>query len=147
MPDVLLFGTELFTFTPSLLLKLERCQSWFLRHIFHVPTFAPSLLLLKMSGLASVASEIANTKLLFLGRLITEPKVAPAVRNLFESKTESYFDANITSVCVMLSISEILVKYNLFHCFESWYNNFMFLSYQNLVTRTHSQVSSWVTLA
>ena len=27
----LLFGSELFTFTPSLLLKLERCQLWFLK--------------------------------------------------------------------------------------------------------------------
>ena len=49
----LLFGAEL------LLLKLERCQSWFLKHIFHVPSFAPGLLLLKMSGLNSIASEIA----------------------------------------------------------------------------------------
>ena len=31
----LLSGTELFT--PRLLLKHERCQSWFLRNIFHVP--------------------------------------------------------------------------------------------------------------
>ena len=62
-----LFGTALFTFTPGLLLKHERCQSWFLRHSFHVPTFAPSLLLLKMSGLVSVASEIVSKKLLFRG--------------------------------------------------------------------------------
>ena len=40
--------------------------------------------------------------------------MAPAVKNLFESKTESYFDANVTSVGVMLSISEVLVKYNCF---------------------------------
>ena len=80
---VLLFGTELLTFTPSLLLRLERCQSLFLRHIFHVPTFAPHLFLLKMSELVSVAFEIASRKPLFLGRLITEPNMAPAVRNLF----------------------------------------------------------------
>ena len=30
----LLFGAELWTLTPTLLLKLERCQYWFLKHIF-----------------------------------------------------------------------------------------------------------------
>ena len=43
---VLLFGSELFSVTPSLLLKLERCQSWLLRKIFHAPKFAPGILLL-----------------------------------------------------------------------------------------------------
>ena len=36
----LLFGSELFTLTPSLLLKPERCQLWFLKNIFYVPSFA-----------------------------------------------------------------------------------------------------------
>ena len=47
----LLFGEELWTLTPTLLLKLERCQYWFLKHIFYVPEFAPGPLLLKFSGL------------------------------------------------------------------------------------------------
>ena len=71
----LLFGVELFTLTPALLLKLERCQSWFLKHIFYVPSFTPGPILLNV--LNSVASEIAIKKLLFLGRLITEPNIAP----------------------------------------------------------------------
>ena len=91
MPS-LLFGAELIRLTQGLLLKLERCQSWFLKHIFCVPSFAPGLLLLKMSGLNSVASEIAIKTLLFLGRIITEPNMAPTVRNLFESTIKSYFD-------------------------------------------------------
>ena len=37
----LLFGAELFTITPSSLLELERCQSWFLTKLFYVPDFAP----------------------------------------------------------------------------------------------------------
>ena len=37
----LLFGAELFSLTPSLLLELERCQSWFLKKLFYVPDFAP----------------------------------------------------------------------------------------------------------
>ena len=74
MPS-LLFGAELFTLTPGLLLKLERCQSWFLKHIFYVPSFTPGPILLSVA-LNSVASEIAIKKLLFLGRLITESNMA-----------------------------------------------------------------------
>ena len=44
----LLFGSELFTLTPSLLLKLERCQLWFLKNVFYVPSFAHSTLILKL---------------------------------------------------------------------------------------------------
>ena len=44
--------------------------------------------------------------------------MAPTVRNLFESTTESFFNMNITSIGVMLSISEGLVKYDLFQYFE-----------------------------
>ena len=68
MPSLLL-GVELFTLTPGLLLKLERCQSWFLKHIFYVPSFNPGRILLKMSEFNSVASEIAIKKLLFLNRI------------------------------------------------------------------------------
>ena len=44
----LLYGSELFTLTPSLLLKLKRCQLWFLKNIFYVPSFAHSTLILKL---------------------------------------------------------------------------------------------------
>ena len=46
----LLFGAELFTVTPSLLLELERCQSWFLKKLFYVPDFAPRALLLRLGN-------------------------------------------------------------------------------------------------
>ena len=49
LPSIL-FGAELFTLTPRLLLKFERCQPWSLKHTFSVPSFAPGLALLKMSG-------------------------------------------------------------------------------------------------
>ena len=61
----------------------------------------------------------AIKKLLFLGRLITEPNMAPTVRNLFQCRVESYFDTNVTSTGV------------LFHHFESWYNSSTFPSYEN----------------
>ena len=41
-----LYGVEVFT--PTLLTKLERCQSWFLKIIFYVPKFAPNLLLQRL---------------------------------------------------------------------------------------------------
>ena len=40
--------------------------------------------------------------------------MALTVRNLFECGTENYFDTAITSLRTMLSISVVLVKYNLF---------------------------------
>ena len=42
----LLYGTELFTLTSTLLAKLERCQQWFLKNVLYVPKFAPKQLLL-----------------------------------------------------------------------------------------------------
>ena len=68
----LLFGAELWTLTPTLLLKLERCQYWFLKHIFHVPEFAPDPLLLKLSGQNSIESEVATKKFLFIIRRTTK---------------------------------------------------------------------------
>ena len=96
----LLYGTELFTLTPSLLTKLERCQQWFLKNIFYVPKFAPRLLLLRLSGLNSVESEISIRKLLLLGRLFTGENMAPVVRNLFQIRSQSFFDPNIVSLGV-----------------------------------------------
>ena len=84
LPSIL-FGSELFTLTPSLLLKLERCQLWFLKNIFYVPSFAQSILILKLSGLNSIESEIDVKRLLCLGRLITEPKMATVVKICLEA--------------------------------------------------------------
>ena len=92
--STLLYGSEHFTLTPSLLEKLERCQLWFIRNIFYVPKFTLKQLLLKLSGLNSIESEIAIKKMLFWGRLISGAKTAPVVRSLFESRTQSYFDTN-----------------------------------------------------
>ena len=67
--------------TPSLLSKLKRCQCWFLRYTFFVPGYAANSLLLRISGLNSIESEIHILKRdLFFSRLITDPKMAPAVQ-------------------------------------------------------------------
>ena len=125
----LLFGAELWTLTLTFLLKLERCQYWFLKHIFYVPEFAPGPLLLKLSGLNSIESDVAIKKL--LGRLITEPKMSPLIKNLFDSRTKSFFDFDISSLGVLPSIAESLKKFDLFYYFETWYNSFIFPSYPN----------------
>ena len=122
----LLFGPEL---TPTLLLRLERCQSWFLKNIFYVPKFASSPLLQKLSGLNSIESEIAIKKLLFLGRLIKEPKMSPAVKSLFDSRTKSFFNSDIPSLAVLPSIAEVLHKYELFDYFENWHDSSTFPTY------------------
>ena len=59
MSPTLLYGTELFTLTPSLLTKLERCQQWFLKNISHVPKFSLRSLLFRLSSLNSVESQIS----------------------------------------------------------------------------------------
>ena len=106
----LLFGTEHFTLNARQLTKLERCQQWFLKNIFYVPNFAPDSLLLTLSGLNSIESEIDLKKLMFWGRLITEPKMAPVVRFLFSGRVDCFFDANITSRGVLPSICHFLYK-------------------------------------
>ena len=127
----LLYGAELFTLTPTLLLRLERCQSWFLKNIFYVPKFAPGPLLLALSCLNSVEPEIATRKLLLLGRLTNEPKLFPAVKSLFDSRTKSFFDSNIISLDVLPSVAEAVHKYELFHSFENWHISSTFPIYSS----------------
>ena len=68
---------------------------------------------------------------LFLGRLITEPKMTPLIKNLFDSRTKSFFDSDISSLGVLPSIAESLEKFDLFYYFEKWYNNSIFPIYPN----------------
>ena len=136
----LLFGTELFRLNASQLIKLERCQQWFLKNIFYVPVFAPSSLLLKLSGLKSIGAEIDLRKLMFLGCLIIEPKVAPAVRSLFSSRLGSFSDANITSRGVLATICDSLHKYNLFHYLELWFRESTFPTYSNWKTIVKTKI-------
>ena len=60
----------------------------------------PRALLLRLTELNSIEAEIDMRKVLFLGRLVTEPKMAPSVRNLLRSQTESLFDKDVRSIGV-----------------------------------------------
>ena len=72
----LLFGTELFTLNASQLIKVKRCQQWFLKNVFYFPVFAPTSLLLRFSGLNSIEAEIDLKMLIIWWRLINEPVMA-----------------------------------------------------------------------
>ena len=102
-----------------------------LKIMFFVPKFAPNSLLQRLSGLNSIESEIALRKLLFLGRLITEAKMAQSVRSFFMSRTESYFDASVASMGVLPSIIEALNEYDLYNFFVSWFHDSTFSTYSN----------------
>ena len=125
----LLYGVELFTVTPTLTEKFERCQIWFLKNLFFVPKFTPKHLLLKLSELNFVESEIALRKFLFLGCLITETKMAPVERKLFDTMAKSFFDTSIDSLGVLPSICDALKKYGLFCYFDYWFIDSSFPTY------------------
>ena len=132
----LLYGSELFTLTSSLLAKLERCQQWFLKNIFYVPNFAPIRLILN-----SVESEIALRKLLFLERMITENKLTPTMRNLFHYRVDSFLDESISSLGILPSICEALHRYELFDYFESWFHNSTFPNYSSWKTIVKNKIN------
>ena len=139
----LLYGSELFTLTSSLIAKLERCQQWFLKNIFYVPNFASIRLILKLSGLNSIESEIALRKLLFLGRMITENKSTATVRNLFHYRVDSFFDGSASSLGRLPSIREALHRYELFDYFESWFHNSAFPNYWSWKTIVENKVNKY----
>ena len=132
---------SLFTLTPSLLFELQDCrQSWFLKKLFNVPDFAPRAILLRLTELNSIKAEIDKRQLLFLGRLVAEPKMAPSVRNLLRSRTESLFDTDVKSIGILPSICEALNKYDFFDNFEIWFNSSTFPTYGNWKSTVKSKV-------
>ena len=136
----LLFDTELFILKASQLIKCERCRQWFLKTIFYVAVFAPSSLLLKLSGLNSIEAEIDLKKLMLLGLFITEPKIATAVRSLFSSRLDNFFDASITSQGVLATICDSLHKYNLFRYLELSFRKSIFLTYSSWKTIVKTKI-------
>ena len=89
------------------------------------------LLSCRLAESNSIEAEIDMRKLLFLGCLVTEPKMAPSLRNLLRSRTESLFDKDVKSIGILPSICEALNKYDLFNYFEIWFNSSTFPTYGN----------------
>ena len=74
--------------------------------------------------------------------------MAPAVRNRFQIRSQSYFDANIVSLGVLPSICEALHKYGLFSYFDSWFSASVFPTYSQWksIVKTkirESEVNTW----
>ena len=88
-------------------------------------------------------SEIALRKLLFLGRLITENKLTPTVRNLFHYRVDSFFDERISSSGTPPSICEALRRYELFDYFESWFHNSIFPNYLSWKTIVKNKINKY----
>ena len=57
--------------------------------------------------------------------------MAPSVRNLLRSRTESLVDKDVKSIGILPSICEALNKYYLFKYFEMWFNSSVFPTYCN----------------
>ena len=56
--------------------------------------------------------------------------MALSVKNLFQTRSHSFFDPDIVSLGVLPSICEALHKYELFNNYlESWFSNSVFPSY------------------
>ena len=68
-------------------------------------------------------------KSLFLGCLITQPKMSVAVRTLFQSKIESFFNVNIISISAVSGICEALQKFDHFDHFKAWICDCIFHTY------------------
>ena len=85
-----------------------------------MPKFAAGKLLLRLANLNSTESEIDLKKLLFLGRLITETKMPPIVKGLFQCRVDDFFNSSLTSIGVLPSICDALCKYDLFHYLQFW---------------------------
>ena len=76
-------------------------------------------------------AEIDLKKLLFLGHLVKQPKMAQIMKSLFLSRTENFFDPSIPSpyLGVIPTICKALHKYDLFHYFDQWLHSSIFSTY------------------
>ena len=57
--------------------------------------------------------------------------MTPLVKNLFDSRTKSFFNSDISASGALPSIAESLEKFDLFYYFETWYNNSISPTYPN----------------
>ena len=89
-------------------------------HRLHIHSTA----VLRISGLNSIESELDVKRQLFLGRLITQPKMSVAVRTLFQSRTEVS-----STYKLYLSVS--------YHVFARRYKNMTFLTIKSMVLRLY----------
>ena len=128
----LLFGAELWTVTKSGLDKLERCQRWFLKKLFHLLDFVDSLLLnIIISGLPTIGSLLHQKKLYFLDRIITLQKVPKVVLDIFKLRLNMLsVDSDSNSIGFLGEILHSLETYNLMPYLHLWQRVSIFPSYR-----------------
>ena len=81
----LLFGAEIWSLTSTHLEKLERCQRWFIKRLFHPPDYTSNEILTIVGGIPPVATIINHKMLYFLGRITTLPKISDVVKAVMKS--------------------------------------------------------------
>ena len=137
----LLFGAELWT--KSGLEKLERCQRWFLKKLFHLPDFVDSLLLNIISGLPTVGSLLHQKKLYFLGRILTLPEVPKVVLDILKLRLNMLnVDSDSNSIGFLSEILHSLETYNLMPYLHLWQRVSIFLSYRKWKHIVNSRIFS-----
>ena len=65
----LLFAAEIWFLTSTHLEKLERCQRWFIKRLFHLPDYTGNEILAIGSGIPSVATIISQKSYISLTEL------------------------------------------------------------------------------
>ena len=118
------FGSELLILRQTQILELERCQSWFLRKVFHLPKFCDNSILIKISGLWSIESAVNYRKLLFIARVINRSSEDNVYRLLLLRKT-SFLKQPDDSI----DLVTVFKKYDLYDLFLDWATEDQCLTY------------------
>ena len=85
--------------------KLERCQRWFIKRLFHLPDYTSNEILAIVGGIPSVANTIINQeKLYFLGRIIKLPKILNVVKAGMISRLLDFFEGDNSNPMVSYTI-------------------------------------------
>ena len=137
----LLYGAGLWTVTKSGLEKLERCQRWFVKKLFHLPDFVDSLLLNVISGLLTIGSLLHQKKLSFLGIIFTLPNVPKVVLDIFKLRLNMLnVDSDSKSIGFLGEILHSLERYNLMPFLHLWQRVSIFSSYRKWKQTVNSRI-------
>ena len=112
----LLFGSELWILRQTQILEPERCQSWFLCKVFHLPRFCDNSILTKISGLWSIESAVNYSKLLFIACVINRSS-EDNVHKLLLLRIRSFLKQPDDSIGLVKDLAAVFKKYDLYDPF------------------------------
>ena len=101
------------------ILELKRCQSWFLRKVFHLPKFCDNSILTKISGLCSIESAVNYRKLLFIAYVINRPS-EDNVYKLLLLRIGSFLKQPGDSIGFVKDLAAVFKRYDLYDLFLAW---------------------------